>query len=148
MPSLLTAIEKLRGEGGATPQLLIATHSPLVAASLEPVFDTAQDDLSHLSIENGRVCLTQGLWAAQGDASSWLVSEVFGLEQARSLDAEKAIEAAEAFMRGEKTNLPTGLKTKTAIHTALQRLLPAHDEFWARWLVENAMLPAPHRRKT
>jgi hypothetical protein len=30
----------------------------------------------------------------QGDVVGWLTSEVFGLEQARSRDAERAIEAA------------------------------------------------------
>ncbi|WVV47733.1 hypothetical protein THH46_27210 [Pseudomonas sp. NA13] len=120
-------------------QLLIATHSPLVAASLEPVFDEEQDDQIQLSIQDHKVTLTQGHWAAQGDASSWLVSDTFGLEQARSLEAEKAIEAAEAFMRGEK-QLPEGLKTRASIHRSLQKLLPAHDEFWPRWLIESGLL--------
>ncbi|WP_339481701.1 MULTISPECIES: AAA family ATPase [unclassified Pseudomonas] len=140
MPSLLQAIKTLRGShGAAPPQLLVATHSPLVAASLEPVFDEEQDDQIQLSIQDHKVTLTQGHWAAQGDASSWLVSDTFGLEQARSLEAEKAIEAAEAFMRGEK-QLPEGLKTRASIHRALQKLLPAHDEFWPRWLIESGLL--------
>ncbi|AMZ74290.1 hypothetical protein [Pseudomonas fluorescens] len=92
-----------------------------------------------MSIRDQKVTLTQGHWAAQGDASSWLVSDTFGLEQARSLEAEKAIEAAEAFMRGEK-QLPEGLKTRASIHKALQKLLPAHDEFWPRWLIESGLL--------
>ncbi|XXT61167.1 hypothetical protein WMF28_08120 [Sorangium sp. So ce590] len=40
-------------------------------------------------------------WAKRGDAIGWLTSPVFGLEQARSIEAERAIEAAEALMRGE-----------------------------------------------
>ena len=146
MPSLLAALDKLRGSGGTTPQLLIATHSPLVLASLEPVFDDAQDDLFHLSVDNGQVDVTQGHWAAQGDVSNWLVSEIFGLEQARSLDAEKAIEAAEALMRGEK-DLPVGLKTRASIHKALQHLLPAHDEFWPRWLIDSGTLKLSRESK-
>lgn len=139
MPSLLQAIKTLRKHHGtAPPQLLIATHSPLVAASLEPVFDEEQDDQIQLSIQDNKVSLTQGHWAAQGDASSWLVSDTFGLDQARSLEAEKAIEAAEAFMRGEK-QLPEGLRTRASIHKALQKLLPAHDEFWPRWLIEGGV---------
>jgi AAA domain, putative AbiEii toxin, Type IV TA system/AAA domain len=146
LPTLLTAIDQLRGSHGEEPQVLVATHSPLVAASMEPIFDPQQDDLLHLQAAERGVSISQGHWAAQGDATSWLVSDTFGLEQARSVEAERAIEAAEAFMRGEK-NLPTGLDSQAAIHSALQRLLPAHDTFWPRWLVKSGTLPAPPARK-
>jgi hypothetical protein len=96
------------------------------------------------------VQVDQGGWANQGDATNWLVSETFGLEQARSVEAEQAIEAAEAFMRDEKpARLPAGLKTKAAIHQQLQRLLPAGDVFWPRWLVATGAIegarPVGHR---
>jgi len=137
LPSLIEAVGTLRSNTGPEPQVVIATHAPLVVASLEPSFDRERDDLIHMRLKDGVVVAEQGMWAKQGDASNWLVSETFGLEQARSIEAEKAIEAAEAFMRGEKAALPTGLRTKTAIFQELQRLLPAHDEFWPRWLVDN-----------
>lgn len=134
LPSLLRAVDVLRGSG-PQPQLIAATHAPLVAASLEPLFNPAQDDLIHLGLINSQVTVTQGHWAKQGDASNWLVSEAFGLEQARSIDAERAIEAAEAFMRGDASALPQGLHDQQSIHTALQRLLAAGDPFWPRWLL-------------
>jgi len=134
LPSMLKAVDELRGVKGTPPQVLVATHSPLVAASVEPLFDAALDDLIHLSLNNGQVMLEQGGWATQGDVTNWLVSETFGLEQARSMEAEQAIEAAEAFMRDEK-GLPTGLDSKKAIHARLQKLLPAGDDFWPRWLI-------------
>lgn len=134
MPSLLAAVDALRGRAGAAPQVLVASHAPLVAASLEPLFDADKDDLVCLEVRDGHVAVQQGNWAPQGDAANWLVSETFGLEQARSLQAEQAIEAAEALMRGE-TALPAGLDSKAAIHKALMRLLPAHDHFWPRWVV-------------
>ena len=142
LPSLFTAINGLPGVNAAAPQVLVATHSPLVAASVEPIFDADQDDLIHLQVAESGVSLVQGQWAVQGDASNWLVSETFGLEQARSIEAEKAIEAAEAFMRGEQ-HLPVGLDNRDTIHAALQRLLPAHDKFWPRWLVKSGHLPMP-----
>ena len=40
-------------------------------------------------------------WAKQGDVINWLVSETFGLRQGRSVEAERAIEAAEALMRDD-----------------------------------------------
>lgn len=134
VPSLLAAINALRGRSGAVPQLLLASHSPLVAASLEPLFDPETDDLVRLEVCDGAVTVKQGGWAPQGDAANWLVSETFGLEQARSLDAERAVEAAEALMRGE-TDLPKGLDSRLAIHNALVKLLPAHDHFWPRWIL-------------
>lgn len=134
VPSLLAAVDVLRGPTGAAAQVLLASHAPLVAASLEPLFDAEQDDVVRLEVRDGSVVVEQGGWAPQGDAANWLVSETFGLEQARSLDAERAVEAAEALMRGEAA-LPKGLDSKAAIHKALTRLLPAHDHFWPRWIV-------------
>ena len=42
-------------------------------------------------------------------------------------------------MRGEKP-LPRGLGTKQAIHKELQRLLPANDQFWPRWLLDGGAM--------
>jgi len=134
LPSLFAAVKALRGESSATTQMIVATHAPLVVASLEPSFDPHQDEVFHLALKDGVVQIHQGGWAVQGDVTNWLVSDAFGLDQARSLEAEQAIEAAEAFMRNERP-LPKGLDSKMAIHGRLQRLLPAGDPFWPRWLV-------------
>jgi hypothetical protein len=144
VPAVLRAIEALQENDRLMTQLITATHAPLVLASLEPIFDPRQDDLFHLDLRDGRVEVRSGMWAKQGDADSWLTSEVFNLEQARSLEAERAIEAAEAFMRGDESALPEGLRTQRAIDQALRRLLPAHDRFWARWLVSQT--PKARRR--
>lgn len=135
VPSVMAAIDTLRDIMATKPQLIIATHAPLVLASIEPLFSPELDELFHLEMVEGQVVLRRGGWATQGDVSDWLLSDVFGLEQARSVEAETAIEAAEAFMRGEK-DLPEGLDTKQAIHKELQRLLPANDRFWPRWLID------------
>jgi hypothetical protein len=108
VPSALAAIDVLRGNKGPPPQLFIATHAPLVLASVEPMFSPELDELFHLKLDNGKVVLETGGWTTQGDVSEWLFSNVFGLEQARSIEAERAIEAAEALMRGER-RLPQGL---------------------------------------
>jgi hypothetical protein len=141
VPSVLAAVDALRGRSDAPPQVLVASHAPLVAASLEPLFDRAKDDVARLEVRDGVVTIEQGVWAPQGDAANWLVSETFGLEQARSLEAEQAVEAAEAFMRGDQAALPKALASKAAIHKALTRLLPAHDHFWPRWIVSAGQVP-------
>ncbi|MHC5862179.1 MAG: ATP-binding protein, partial [Nostoc sp.] len=75
-------------------------------------------------------------WSKQGDIVGWLTSDIFGLKQARSKEAEIAIEAAEAWMRDDDMNaFPENLRIPTQIHQELQRVLPGHDPFWPRWIV-------------
>ena len=80
LPSLLQALQGMRSKNSPPPQIFAATHSPLVAASLEPIFDANFDDLVHLSRCNGSLNVDQGGWAIQGDVNNWLASEAFGLE--------------------------------------------------------------------
>jgi len=117
-------------------QVIATTHSPLVLASVEPDFSEAKDKLFLFSLKNGSVSLEELPWAKQGDAVNWLVSDVFGLKQARSREAEVAIEAAEAFMRGDNAELPPKLKTKNQINKELIRVLAGNDTFWPRWIVQ------------
>lgn len=143
LPAVLKVIKKL-GEKGAMlsgniyPQIQIiaATHAPLVMASIETRFNPALDKVFHFQINDGGVSVEGIPWAPQGDAVGWLVSEIFGLSQARSYEAEKAIEAAEAYMRGDMAALSNNLSTKEAIHAELLRVLPGHDPFWPRWVVQ------------
>lgn len=147
VPALLNVMDVLTRKHGSKVQLVAATHSPLVLASVEPVFDIERDKLFLLELHEGIVSLSEESWAKQGDVINWLVSSSFGLEQARSVEAEKAIEAAEALMRGEK-ELPVGLRSKAAIQKELQRLLPGHDPFWPRWLVETGELEPAKPKST
>lgn len=136
LPALLDVANRINPK--VEVQFLLATHSPLVLASIEPHFDEERDSLLlfELSEQAKHVSLRRLPWAKQGDAVAWLTSLVFGLEQARSREAEIAIEAAEAFMRGDVKRLPTGLKTKAGIQKALENSLPGLDPFWPRWIVE------------
>jgi hypothetical protein len=133
VPALLAVMDCLADD--AEVQLITTTHAPLVLASVEPVFDEARDKLIHLCLDRDEVRVEDVEWAKQGDAVNWLVSDVFGLRQARSKEAERAIEAAEAWMRGEVSSLPSDLATREAIHEELQRVLAGNDEFWPRWIV-------------
>jgi predicted ATP-binding protein involved in virulence len=81
LPSLAAAVNALRQSDRQPPQVVVATHSPLVLASLEPLFGDESDDLIQLDLLDGQVQITQGKWAAQGDVTNWLVSETFGLEK-------------------------------------------------------------------
>jgi hypothetical protein len=119
-------------------QVLASTHAPLVLASVETLFDPERDRLLHFVLRDGKIAVDDIPWAKQGDAVNWLVSEAFGLHQGRSREAERAIEAAEAFMRGAPT--PPDLDTQEKIHAELIRVLPGHDDFWPRWLVQTGVV--------
>lgn len=138
LPALLAAVKKLLASESVDLQILTATHSPLVLASLEPHFDVQVDKLLHLGLKDSAAYVEEVAWAKQGDVVNWLVSESFGLQQGRSLQAEQAIEAAEAFLRGEPVSL--ALSTRAAIHERLVSALASHDDFWPRWLVESGAI--------
>ena len=121
-------------------QLVAATHSPLVLASVEPGFEEGRDRLFHLDVRHGQVHLEEEHWAKQGDVVNWLVSETFGLRQGRSIDAERAIEAAEALMRDDTGGLPEGLRSRDEIQRELERVLAGHDPFWPRWIVHSEQI--------
>lgn len=135
--ALLQVMEALTGTADVEVQIIAVTHSPLLMASLEPLFDEERDRVFHFDLRQGQVVLEDVPWAKQGDAANWLVSEAFGLQQARSLEAERAIEAAEAFMRGDRAALPADLASQDAIHQELCRVLAGHDPFWPRWIVHS-----------
>ena len=134
LPAILDVARDL--QNNINIQALATTHSPLVLASLEPDFNQEEDRLFLFELEDREVTLDEIPWSKQGDIVGWLTSEIFGLKQARSKEAENAIEAAEAWMRHEDLNaFPENLRTHSQIHQELQRLLPGHDPFWPRWIV-------------
>jgi hypothetical protein len=116
-------------------QFLLATHSPLVMASLEPHFDEESDKLFWFDLENHKVFFRELPWANYGDAVRWLTSPIFDLRQARSREAEEAIDAAKAFIREDHSSLPPGLKTRAQIDRRLRELLGGQDPFLVRWTV-------------
>jgi hypothetical protein len=134
LPALLQVTRKLQDQIGV--QVFAATHSPLILASLEPHFDREKDKLFWFDLQEQTVHFRDYPWAIQGDVVGWLTSEIFGPRQARSREGENAVEAAEAFMRGDFGGLPDGLKSKDDIQRALKRSLPGLDPFWPRWIVE------------
>ncbi len=136
LPALFEVFPEI--ERSLQVQVLVSTHSPLVLASVETLFDEERDRLLHFALRDEKIIVENIPWAKQGDAVNWLVSEAFGLHQGRSREAERAIEAAESFMRHDTT--PPELDTREKIHAELQRVLSGHDDFWPRWLVETGIV--------
>ena len=128
LPSLM-AVTDLLSEN-LSIQSVVATHSPMILASMEPDFDPTQDVLYHLYAHADDVRLDEMPFVKYGDASGWLTSPVFGLQHARSREAEQAIERAKALQLAEETDA----RAVRELTDELRRLLPNEDSFWPRWL--------------
>lgn len=129
--SLLDVMGALTSAEQVEIQVVAVTHSPMVLASMEPVFTPTRDSLWIFdTTPDGRaVRLTRDAWHRRGDASAWLRSNVFDLGEARSLEAETALSRAEELMRG-----PTPDRATFEHHyDALRRSLPGDDPFWVDW---------------
>lgn len=129
LPALLDVGEELSNELQA--QFLIATHSPLVMASVELTFDDDIDKLFHMDLlQDGEVNFRELRFVRYGSIDAWLTSEVFDLRHARSLEAESAIERAKALQRQKNPKR----EDVRAVSEDLVRTLASEDEFWPRWL--------------
>jgi hypothetical protein len=128
IPAVMRAVETMAGI--ASPQLHLATHSPMVMASSETIFDERVDQLHHLKLCPNNIVELEALpFVRLGRVDRWLTSEVFGLEQARSIEAEAAISDAK---RIQLSKAPTARGVKE-IDRRLKLYLSADDDFWPRW---------------
>lgn len=110
-------------------QVIAATHSPMVLASIEDEFSNDSDLLAHLSLVHGSVRLDGMQFYKYGDMSSWLMSPIFGLTHARSRGAEQAIEYAKKLQLADEVSL---VEVQQATEKLKQVLAP-DDVFWSRW---------------
>lgn len=133
IPALLQVMSQLIAS--AQVQLIAVTHSPLVMASVEPIFDERQDawwDLDLVSPKGGNVPVVTFIrrpFVRLGDVSRWLVSEAFDLGSARSLEAEEVLQDAAHILSEEVIDHD---KAK-ALDAKLRTLLGDTDPFWIRW---------------
>jgi hypothetical protein len=89
VPALLKSLTQVLGLPNI--QFLIATHSPLVLASLEPHFDPQTDRWWDLDLADGRIQATNREFQILGDANKWLKSDAFDLPEATSLERQQAL---------------------------------------------------------
>lgn len=134
LPALMDIADMLEEMLKQTTQVqyIISTHSPMVMASSETVFNEETDKLFHLDMQSsGEVILKPMEFYRYGDVSAWLTSPFFNLRQARSKDAENAIEAAKPLQL-VKDITPEQVQKVTS---ELIRSLAPDDYFWPRWIV-------------
>ncbi len=128
LPAILDVASILGKELEA--QIIIATHSPLILASLEQDFHDPIDKLFHLQMAKDGVKFDEVQFIRHGRVDAWLTSELFELKEATSQPAEAALAKAKAVLAEE--NPSPGLIKE--ISKRLGETLPPEDEFWPRWL--------------
>lgn len=129
LPALLDVTTQLSMD--IKPHLIIATHSPLILASVESGFSENSDGLFHLQLKNGRsVDFNEIPFQRYGTVDAWLTSEVFALKQARSREGESAMEQARTLLASSSSEVD---KIRP-VHAQLAGALPPEDPFWPRWL--------------
>ncbi len=85
LPSIFKVVEMLKDN--LDVQVIAGAHAPLVLASVETEFREDKDRILNFKLEDGELTVRKIPWAKQGDAVNWLVSDAFGLLQARSKEA-------------------------------------------------------------
>lgn len=112
------------------PQVIVATHSPFVLASVEGTFSEVTDKLYHLRLsKGGEAELLELPFVRFGRVDNWLTSDVFDLKEARSREAERALNLAKRIMRKADA---TAAEVREAT-VLLKRTLLSDDIFWRRW---------------
>ncbi|MDX2030910.1 MAG: AAA family ATPase [Blastocatellia bacterium] len=130
--ALLNVMKSLSNK--AEVQIITATHSPLVMASVEPFFDLEKDawfDLDFVTNETigARVELTRRDFVRRGDASNWLMSQAFDMESGRSEESEEVLAQAAKALSDEKF----GASQAKKLDAQLREVLGDTDPFWMRW---------------
>lgn len=129
--SIIQALLKVmnRLAKSATTQLITATHSPLIMASVEPLFDATSDawfdlDLKPQSTKGYHVVLSRRPFMHHGGATAWLTSEAFDLPGDRSIEGEQVPESAAKAMSDPGFGKEAAQKIDAQLHWVLSDTNP------------------------
>ena len=112
-------------------QWIIASHSPLVMASGESIWDTDSDALFHLEMNAlGRTSFGPVAFQRRGTVDSWLSSGIFELARPGSKDRETAIGEAIELQQLEDPSA----EAVQEMSDRLSSVLSSEDPFWVRWI--------------
>lgn len=130
LPALIEVQKHLAAE--LEVQFIMATHSPLIMASSESVFDVTTDKLFQikLSAENANAELSEESYIKYGQVNTWLTSPIFNLNQARATGAEQVINVAKNLQLEDD---PSDEEVQV-VHQQLVECLAQNDPFWPRWI--------------
>jgi len=127
IPALMSVMDKLMTTSDV--QLITVTHSPLIMASVEPLFDNDRDSWFDLDLIDNKVVLTRRPFVRQGDVRSWLTSDAFDMKSGYSVEAEKVLEEAALALSDENFSKDNA----NAMDCRLRQVLSDTDQFWMRW---------------
>lgn len=127
IPALLAVAKTLIKK--AEVQIITATHSPLVMASVEPLFDEESDAWFDLDLERKKVVLRKRDFEKHGSAADWLISEAFDLKSGRAIEYEKLVKQAAALLEKE----PPSLNRIREMNVKLAKALNPTDDFLFNW---------------
>lgn len=127
IPALLAVAQTLIQK--AEVQVITATHSPLVMASVEPLFDAGKDAWFDLDLERKRVVLRQREFEKHGSAANWLVSEAFDLQSGRAMEYEALVRKAAALLEQAHPSVDR----IRAMNAKLVAALSPTDDFLFNW---------------
>jgi hypothetical protein len=129
VPALLKVVQTLTEDASARVQLVAATHSPLVLASVEPSFDDEKDAWFDLDFSKGRVALQRRDFIRRGEVDAWLTSDAFDLKEPRSIEAETAISEAMKLALQPSPSKQDIERVDQLLRASLGEI----DRFWVRW---------------
>ena len=131
--TVIPALMKVMGTLSASEQvqLIVATHSPLIMASVETLFSNKEDAWFDLDLTDSMVTLTKRPFIRMGNVSNWLTSKAFDLKQGYSKEAEQVLEAASLALSDEAFNPDAARR----LDQQLRSVLSETDPFWIRWRV-------------
>ena len=127
IPALMKVMDQLMTVSDV--QLIAVTHSPLIMASVEPVFDQNLDAWFDIDLDSNKVALTHRQFVRQGDVRAWLTSEAFDMKSGYSMEAEKVLEDAAQALSDENFTKNAAI----ALDQRLRTVLSDTDPFWMRW---------------
>ncbi len=144
VPALLAVMGALTGKSGTKVQLITATHSPLVLASTEPVFEAKRDAWFDMDLsDEHEVELQKRPFLRMGTAGRWLTSEAFDLpSEGRPVQAGQLIEKAAQAL----SDASFDKKKARVLDAELRGVLGDTDPFWIRWRFvgeKRGWLPSP-----
>jgi 2-methylcitrate dehydratase PrpD len=129
LPGLLAVAHDLHPEMAV--QWIIASHSPLVLASGETVWNTESDRLFHIDMSfRGDVAFERLEFEKRGTIDSWLSSNIFEIRHPGSTERESAIQDA---LRIQQQQNPS-TDDIDAVTARLSEHLTEEDPFWVRWI--------------
>ena len=129
MKALLDSIGEILGlRTKGKVQIIASTHSPLVMASLEDVFDDSKDKWLDFDFEkNGSISFTERDFEKLGTPESWLKRKAFDLKDTRSIDSSQKIRQIYELLKEKRLDKK---RIRLLFNELVEKLSPLDNELF------------------